>query len=69
MIDLGLYQTKDDKEYDCHFHPDDKIAHAVGSFPEPGQVGSRDVAFKVRAESEQEAKHKLAEAIGPGHWV
>jgi len=68
MIDLGIYQTTSGKEYDCHFRPDEKIAHAVGPLPEPGQVGSRGVAFEVRAESEQEAKQKLTEKIGPGIW-
>lgn len=69
MIYLGIYQTKDGKEYDCNYIPADKIAEAIGPLPEPGQFGSRGVAFEVRAESEQEARQKLVEAIGPGHWA
>ncbi|GAI52393.1 unnamed protein product, partial [marine sediment metagenome] len=48
---------------------DEQTARAVGPLPPPGQIGSRGVAFEVRAESEQEAKQKLAEAIGAGHWA
>lgn len=69
MIELGIYQTKDGKEYDCHFMQDAKIAEAIGPLPEADQVGSRGVAFEVRAESEQEARQKLATKIGPGEFV
>lgn len=68
-VELGIYQTKDGKEYDCHFMQDAKIAEAVGPLPESDQVGSRGVAFKVEAESEQEARQNLALEIGPGHWA
>lgn len=67
MIELGIYQTKEGKEYDCHFRPDVKIAEAIGPLPE--DIGSRGVAFKVSAESEQEAKQNLAKEIGPGKFI
>jgi len=69
MIELGIYQTLDGKEYDCHFLPEGKVAQAIGPLPEGDQIGSRGVALEVSAETEQEAKQKLAEAIGPGHWA
>jgi len=69
MIDLGIYQTQDDKEYDCYFIPDEQTAKAVGPLPPPGQIGSRGVAFEVRAESEQESRRKIANEIGPGKFV
>jgi len=70
MIPLGIYTTKDGKDYDCHFLPDGKIAKAIGPLPPPGPeyVGNRPEAFEVEAESAQEAKQKLAQAIGPGNW-
>ncbi len=68
MIMLGIYQAQDDKKYDCHFILDRQTAKAIDPLPRPGQAGSRGVAFEVRAKSEQEAKQKLAEAIGPGYW-
>lgn len=69
MIELGIYQTQDDKEYDCYFIPDEQTAKAVGSLPPPGQIGARGVAFTVRAESEQEARQNLTNKIGPGQFV
>jgi hypothetical protein len=68
MIMLGIYQAKDDKKYDCHFILDGQTARAIGPLPHSGQAGPRGVAFEVGAKSEQEAKQKLAEAIGPGYW-
>jgi len=68
MIELGIYTTKDGRDYDCHFLPDEKMAQAVGPLPSPGHVGARGVAFEVEAKSEQEARQKLAEVIGPGNF-
>lgn len=67
MIELGIYQTEDGKEYDCHFLLEGKIAQAIG--PLPNDIGSRGVAFEVSAENEQGARQNLAKEIGPGHWV
>jgi hypothetical protein len=69
MIELGIYQTVDDKEYDCHFLPEGKVAQAIGPLPKGDQIGSRGVAFEVKAETENEAKQNLAKEIGPGHWA
>jgi len=69
MIDLGIYQTVDGKEYDCHFLPEERVAHAIGPLPEGNQIGNRDIAFEVHAENEQEAKQNLAKEIGSGHWA
>lgn len=68
MIDLGIYQTKDGKEYDCNYIPADRIAEAIGPLPETG-VGSRGVAHRVKANTEQDARKKLAEKIDPGQFV
>jgi len=68
MVMLGTYQAQDDKKYDCHFTLDEQTARAIGPLPRSGQAGPRPVAFEVGAKSEQEAKQKLAEAIGPGYW-
>lgn len=69
MIKLGIYQTVDGKEYDCHFLPEGKVAEAIDPLPEGDQIGSRGVAFKVSAETEQGAKQNLAKEIGQGHWL
>ncbi len=49
MIKFSMFITQYDKNYDCYFLPDEKIALAVG--PLPGRAGARGVAFKVKAES------------------
>jgi len=69
MIELGIYQTVDGKEYDCHFLPEGKVAQAIGPLPEGGQIGSPGVAFEVSANSKQDAKEKLTREIGPGGFV
>ena len=65
---IGLYRTKEGLSYDCQFIPDANLAQAVGPLPAPRQVGARGVAFEVEAESEEEAREKLAEKIGPGYY-
>ena len=65
---IGLYRTKKDLLYDCQFIPDGNLAQAVGPLPPPGQVGARGVAFEMEAKSEEEARKKLAEMIGPGYY-
>ncbi|MBA7665739.1 hypothetical protein ES703_73813 [subsurface metagenome] len=64
MIELGIYQAKDGKEYQCRFFPDEEIAKAIGPFPESGQSRFLGPKFEVRAESKEKAKQKLAEKIG-----
>ena len=69
VIELGIYQTEDGREYDCHFIQDAKIVEAIGPLLDADQVGSRGVAFMVDADSEQEARQNLAKVIGEGHWA
>lgn len=64
MLELGVFSSKDDKSYDCHFLPEEKVVQAVG--PLPDRVGARGVAFEATAESEEEARRKIAEAIENG---
>jgi hypothetical protein len=66
MITLGVFTTRDGNCYDCQFIPKEKTAQAVG--PIPGRVGARGVAYEVGAESEEEARQKLAEEIGQGSF-
>ena len=66
MIGLGIFTTRDGKNYDCQYIPDEKMAQAIG--PLPDYIGARGVAFSIRAESEQEAREKLAVKIGPGNF-
>jgi len=66
MKDLERYTTRDGKLYDCQFIQGSKKAVAIG--PLPDRVGARGEAFEVHAESEDEAREKLAEAIGPGSF-
>lgn len=40
------------------------MAQAIGPLPE--RVGSRGVAFEIRAESEKEARQKISAAIESG---
>ncbi len=69
MIELGIYRTKDGKEYDCLFFKDDRTAQAIGPLPEGDQIGSRGVKFSVTAKTKQEAKQNLVNKIGPGKYV
>lgn len=64
MIKLGVYTTIDGEKYDCHFILTEKVVQAVG--PLPQRVGARGVAFEVKAESEQDARQKIASEIGQG---
>lgn len=66
MIDLGIYQAKDGKEYLCPFFPNVEIAEAIG--PSAENTVFRGPAFRVRVGSKEEAIQKLAEAIDPGSF-
>jgi cadmium resistance protein CadD (predicted permease) len=66
MVRLGIFTTRDGKNYDCQYIPDEKMAQAIG--PLPDHIGVRGVAFSTRAESEQEAREKLPVKIGPGNF-
>jgi hypothetical protein len=69
MIELGNYRAKNGKDYLCFFSPDKKIAKAKDPLAKSVQSRFLGTKFEVKAESEQEAKQKLAEKIGPGHWA
>ncbi len=66
MKELGIYRTKDDKSYACHFFPETKMAEAV-RLPDP-HTGVGRPEFEIYAESEEDARDKLAHAIGPGDF-
>lgn len=66
MINIGLFPTKEGRSYDCHFIPENSSVQAVGPLPPPGHVGARGVAFETTAESEEEARKKVEEAIEQG---
>ena len=65
MILLGKYTTKNGKNYACHFLPDEKLMQAIGRLPD--LPGARGVAFQGSAETEEEAKQKITEAINQGN--
>ena len=67
-VELGICRTKDGKEYHCLFFPAKNKAEAIGPLLGPDQIGSCGVAFKVHAVSKEEAKKKLADAIGQGEF-
>lgn len=60
MQDLGHYKTSAAKTYRCHFNPLKNLAFAMG--PLPGLF----ISFEIKAGNRQEAKEKLAQAIGRG---
>jgi hypothetical protein len=63
MKDLGVYKTVKQETYRCHFDPEANAALALGPLPSVGE------AFRVDAQSEGEAKQKLAAEIGNGIMV
>ena len=60
MEDLGHYKTSAAKTYRCHFNSLKNLAFAMGPLPD------LSVSFEIKAENAQEAKEKLAQAIGRG---
>lgn len=70
MIELDSYITNDGLTYDCYFYPEEKKARAIGPLPpakvDPEKAG--EDAAVVTAESEREAREKLAEILGPGSF-
>lgn len=66
MIELGIFISKSGKSYDCHFIPKNSSVKAIGPLPPPGHVGARGIAFETTAESEEEARKKVEEAIEQG---
>ena len=60
MEDLGHYKTIAAKTYRCHFNPLKNLAFAIGPLP------CLSIFFEIKADNKQEAKEKLAQAIGRG---
>ncbi len=68
MKNLGIFSTQDGKRYDCHYFPNEKEVVAIGPLPPPGpgHVGGIREAFKDQAETEEDARSKIAKGLGPG---
>ena len=64
MIKLGIFRTKENNSYACHYFPESKKVEAVG--PLTDRMGSRGVTFETIADSEEEARKKIEEAIESG---
>lgn len=63
MIKLGIFRTQQNNSYTGHYYPESKKAEAVGPLK---SVGSAAVAFETVADSEEEARKKIEEAIESG---
>jgi len=63
MIKLGIFRTKENNSYAGHYFPENKKAEAVGPLD---RVGSPGVAFETIADSKEEARKKIEEAIESG---
>lgn len=64
MIKLGIFRTKENNSYAGHYFPESKKAEAVG--PLTGTTGARAPVFETIANSEEEARKKIEEAIESG---
>lgn len=67
MKQLGTYQTKNGEMYDCIFYPKEEFAKAIG--PLSDGTCARSPIVNVPATSEEEAKKKLSEKLGPGRFI
>jgi Sec-independent protein translocase protein TatA len=65
---LGIFSTQDGKQYDCNYFPNEKEVVAIGPLPPPGHVGAIGEAFTDKAETEADARSKIAGALGPGSF-
>ena len=59
----GIFRTKENNSYNGHYFTESKKAKAIGPLY---QVGSADVAFETIADSKEEARKKIEEAIKSG---
>lgn len=64
MIELGIFTTQKNNSYACHYFPEVKKVEAVGPLTE--RMGSAGVVFETIADSEEEARKKIQEAIESG---
>lgn len=66
QIQIGNYTTDDGEDYTCVWYPKRKEATAWGPTSEHGSAAAD--RFTVEAENIEEARKKLKEVIGPGHF-
>jgi len=62
FIELGIYNRTDGKSYACFFDKKNNKAEARGPLNRAGTTGE----IQVDANSEEEARQKLAKKLGPG---
>jgi hypothetical protein len=62
MINFGIFESTEGRRYACHFLPEENMVEAVGPLPKSGD-GTRGIVFERRAESEQEARQIIIDAI------
>ena len=65
MIDLGVFTTKDGRNYCGHFYPENNLVEAIGPLPVESS-GARGVAFSAPATSEKDARSEILHAINEG---
>ena len=66
QIPIGNYTTDDEEDYTCVWYTGRKESNAWG--PKSEHVSAASDRFTVEAENIEEAKEKLKEKIGPGHF-
>ena len=62
MKSIGIYTAKNGTTYLCHFIKEDNYAYAIGPLSSNG-ADTPGIKFDVFAETEEEAKKKLAQII------
>jgi len=67
MSHLGIYQTDKNERFVCYFSPEKKQASAIGPFFD-NNVMKAKTFVEVAAETEEDAKNKLSEAMGNGDF-
>jgi len=63
MVTLGTFNSQKNNSYAGHYFPESKKVEAVGPLRRSGSAG---VAFETVANSEEEARKKIEEAIISG---
>lgn len=64
--EIGNYTTDNEDDYTCVWYPSQREAIAWG--PTSVQGSAAGPRFIVKTKNKEEAKKKLKEAIGPGHF-
>jgi hypothetical protein len=68
---IGIYHTQNGEEYDCTYSPGVEgagVASAIGPLPIQGYDNPRS-KVEIVATSEEEARRKLSEKLGPGSFM